>query len=277
MPNNREIEEIKNNLIPIINRLIGIIKEEYPELVNIPKELDLTECIHIEATGTISLFVMNKNFYFPIDAFKVLNALRKIPGFGCLPNHKLYTDDSIIINNNTYITYLEHVFLAGLSPQRYFEEILLHETMHFCGSGGGTAIREGINELKTRQIAKKHNLLTSACGYPKETKIALILEEIFGEKILNQIAFSHSQQGIKHILDKVSLNAAEFYFKLEQVMEEEFYHKYMKYNFPGLTGPIKKTKKYGEINYIKAYNLIETYKESQNKVDENELQSIRKK
>ena len=44
-------------------------------------------------------------------------------------------------------------------------------------------------------------------------------------------------------------------------MEEEFYDKYMKYEFPGLTGPFKKTQKYNSIDYTKAYLLIDEYKE----------------
>ena len=132
-----------------------------------------------------------------------------------MKNHKTFTEDNMIINDNTYITYIKHVFLKGLTPEEYFKEILLHETLHFCGSVGGTAIREGINELKTRQLAKKYGLLTSFCGYPKEIKI---------------------------ILDSVSLEASSFFFNLEVIMENEFHNKYMKYNFPGLTGPLKKLK-----------------------------------
>lgn len=43
-------------------------------------------------------------------------------------------------------------------------------------------------------------------------------------------------------------------------MENEFYNKYMKYKFPGLLGPLKKTKKYNSINYKEAYKLINEYK-----------------
>ena len=46
-------------------------------------------------------------------------------------------------------------------------------------------------------------------------------------------------------------------------MEEEFYNKYMKYNFPGLNGPWKKTQKYNSIDYTKAYELLNEYKKLQ--------------
>lgn len=254
------INDIKNNLISEIEKLVEIIRNEYPDLVNIPDDYDLDKMVHIEETGTISLFVKNKNFYFPLDAFKVLEALKRIPGFGMVKNHKTCNQDNMIINDNTYVTYIEHVFLKGLTPLEYFKEILLHETLHFCGSGGGTAIREGINELKTRQLAKKYGLLTSSCGYPKETKIAYELEKIFGEDVMNKISFSKNYQEIQEVLNSVSNEASSFYFNLEALMEEEFHNKYMKYNFPGLTGPIKKTQKYNSIDYTKAYALIDDYK-----------------
>ena len=258
-----DINNIKNNLITEIEKLVEIIKKEYPSLVDISTNCDLEKLVHIEETGTISLFVRNKNFYFPLDAFKVLEALKKVPGFGTIKNHKTYNQDNIIINDNTYETYIEHVILKGLTPEEYFKENLLHETLHFCGSGGGTAIREGINELKTRQLAKKYNLLTSSCGYPKETKLAYEIEQIFGEDIVNKIAFSKSNQEIKNILDSISPEATAFYFSLEATMEEEFYNKYMKYNFPGLNGPWEKTQKYNSIDYTKAYELLNEYKKLQ--------------
>lgn len=255
-------DSIKNNLICEIEKLVEIIKKEYPNLVDIPHNYDLRERVHIEETGTISLFVRNKNFYFPLDAFKVLKAFKKIPGFGMMKNHKTCTEENMIINNNTYITYIKHAFLKGLTPEEYFKEILLHETLHFCGSGGGSALREGINELKTRQLAKKYGLLTSSCGYPKETKIAYELEEIFGEDIINRISFSKSQREIKEILDSISPEATSFFMDLEKTMEKEFHNKYMKYKFPGATGPFKKTKKYNTIDYTEAYALIDECKKN---------------
>lgn len=266
------IDNIKSHLISEIEKLIEIIKNEYSNLVDIPINYDLNELVHIKDTGTISLMVSGKNFYFPLDAFKVLEMLKKIPGFGIMKNHKTCNKDNMIINNNTYITYIKHVFLKGLTPEEYFKEILLHETLHFCGSGGATAIREGINELKTRQLAKKYGLLTSACGYPKETKIAYELEKIFGERIINRISFAKNHWEIKEILDQISPEATSFFFALEKTMEKEFYSKYMKYKFPGLTGPLKKTQKYNSIDYTKAYALINEYKRKLQKQAETETE-----
>lgn len=255
------MDSIKNNLILEIEKYINIIKNEFPDLNHIPDDYDLNERVHIENTGTISLLVNNNHFYFPLDAFKVLNAFKKIPGFGTQKKHKTYNEENMIINDNTYMTYIKHAFLKGLTPEEYYKEILLHETLHFCGSGGGTALREGINELKTRQLAQKYSLETSCCGYPKETKIAYELEQLFGKKLIDIIAFSRNQIELKEKLDNISPDMSAFYFSLESMMENEFYHKYMKYDFPGLVGPLKKTQKYNSIDYTSAYELIDKYKE----------------
>lgn len=262
-----DIEKIKNNLIPIIKKYIEIIKEEYKDYTEIPNNIDLKKYVHIEDTGTISLFIRSGHFYFPTDAFKALEIMKKMPGFGSNKNHKTCNKDNMIINDNTYITFIKHVYLKGLTPEEYYKEILLHETLHFCGSGGATAIREGINELKTRELAQKYGLLTSSCGYPKETKIAYELQKIFGEEIINKITFSKSKREIIEILATTSEDAVQFFFTLEDIMEKEFYDKYMKYNFPGITGPIKKTQKYNAIDYTSAYLLIKEYKKNHNMPD----------
>ena len=83
------INDVKNSLISEIEKLVEIIKKEYPNLVDIPIDYDLKKIVHIEETGTISLFVRNKNFYFPLDAFKVLETLKNIPGFGMMKTIKL--------------------------------------------------------------------------------------------------------------------------------------------------------------------------------------------
>ena len=131
--------------------------------------------------------------------------------------------------------------------------------MHFCGSNGKTALMEGLNEYLTRKLALKYNLKTNGCGYPKEIKIVIELEKIFGEKILQQIAFSKSENEIELTLNKINPKAASFFFNLEKEMDNEFYNKYYKFKFPGLSGPFDKAKKYNDINYDKVNKLINEY------------------
>ena len=75
------IDVIKRNLIKEIEKLIEIIKTEYPNYVDLPEDLDLENRVHIEDTGTISLFVKNKNFYFPLSAFDVLDHFKSFPEY----------------------------------------------------------------------------------------------------------------------------------------------------------------------------------------------------
>ena len=63
---------IRENLIIEIEKLIEIIKREYPEYVDLPEDLDLENRIHIDDTGTILFllkFIKMLPFYiFPIFA-----------------------------------------------------------------------------------------------------------------------------------------------------------------------------------------------------------------
>ena len=113
---------------------------------------DFRTIIRIQQTNTISMFVSNGIMFFPINAFNIISYLKKIPGYGVNKNHRNYTKENIISNNNKYSDYIMHIFLAGLTPLQFYEETLLHETTHLCGIGGASALREGFAELKTREI-----------------------------------------------------------------------------------------------------------------------------
>ncbi len=254
----KEISRIKANLVKKIGEYIQIIKAEFGDKVKLPHPLDLENRVHIEETGTISLYIKNGHFYFPLSAFKVLDEMKKDKDFGILPNHKLYDETNIILNDNTFYDYIQHAKLAGLTVEEYYNEALLHETMHFCGCDGAKALREGLTELKTRMLAKKYGLRTTACGYPKEVKIVHTLQEMWGEDVLSEIAFSGGHQ-LRGILDKISPSAFDFYIRLNEVMEKEFNTKYYTHKYPGADGPFEKVKRYNEIDYTKAYELINEY------------------
>jgi len=259
----KQIEKDKKILITDIKKYINIIKKEYKNIIQISNNIidNLEDKIHIKETGTISLYILNNEFYFPIDAYKVLNSYKSNPIFGSNKKHKTYDKKTLLKNDNTFYTYIEHLILIGATPLQYFREILLHETMHFCGSNGANALMEGLNEYLTRKLALKYNLKTNGCGYPKEIKIIIELKKLFGEETLKQIAFSKSNKEIKLILDKINPKANKFFFELSKLMEEEFYNKYYKYKFPGLNGPIEKAKKYNDINYDNIYKFINNFKE----------------
>lgn len=140
--------------------------------------------------------------------------------------------------------------------------------MHFCGSGGSTALKEGINELLTRKIALENSFKTSGCGYPKEVRIVYILQQIFGEDTINQIAFINNELDILNYLeDTIGKEASDLYLDIASIMNNEFQEKYYKVinSYNGLEGIKKKVENYQSIDYTKVYELIEEYNKKTDK------------
>jgi hypothetical protein len=266
--NSTTLLDIKDKLAIQIKKYVCLIRKEYSEIMPqyIKDYLDgisnFKNIISIEQTNTISMFVRNGEMFFPINAFQIISYLKKIPGHGINRNHKTCTKENIISNDNRYSDYIKHVFIAGLTPLQFYEETLLHETTHLCGIGGVSALREGFAELKTRELAQKYNLKTSACGYPKEIKIALELQNIFGKEIGNRIAFATSNLEIFNMLESLfGKDAANLFIDVQTEMEHTF-SKYYSKSYPGLLGPLLKTKEYEKIDYSNVYSMIDNYKEN---------------
>lgn len=228
---------------------------------------DYSKFVNIYDYGSINGFASSDGIGLPLCVNRIFNKLSKIPGYGINKNHKSYNNDSLIINNNTFVNYLIHVFVSGTDSLGYYEDLLLHETMHFCGSGGSSALKEGINELLTRKLALDKGFRTNGCGYPNEVKIAYELENILGEDTINSIAFMNSNKDIyNYLVNTFDKDAAEFYFNVNDAMEKEFYLKYYRDidSYNGIRGIIKKTVNYKKIDYSNVYKLIEDYKNRNN-------------
>lgn len=258
--------DIKDKLAIQIQKYISIIKKEYSEvmpqkLIDYLEEIsDFRTIINIQQTNTISMFVSKGMMFFPINVFSIVSYLQKIPGYGVNKNHKTCKEGNIVSNNNKYSDYIMHVFIAGLTPLQFYEETLLHETAHLCGIGGASALREGFAELKTRELAQKYNLKTSACGYPKETHVALEIQNIFGKEIGDRIAFAINDLEIFHMLKHIyGKDAAIFFMNVQNEMENTF-SKYYSKNYSGLLGPLLKAKEYGKIDYSNVYSMIANYR-----------------
>lgn len=268
-----DLINIHHKLADNLNKYIEAIIEKYGDFIP-PyklKELkaieDYESIIKIYNTGSINAYANNKEITMPLCANKILSFFSMIPGYGINKNHKNYNDNSLLKNNNTYINYMFHTFISGTNAEGYYDDMLLHETMHFCGSGGATALKEGINELLTRKIALEKGFRTSGCGYPKEVKIAVKLQSILGEDIINQVAFINSEQEIyKFLATYNNIEIAELYLNISQEMEKVFNEKYYASldSYNGITGIIKKTINYRKINYNNVYKMIEKYEVKQN-------------
>lgn len=263
-----ELDRMHRNLTTTLEKYIKTIISTYGRFI--PNERfeylsgikDYSNIIQIFDYSSINGYANNKYIALPLSADKALDELKKITGYRTDKNHKVYDSTNLIINDNTFVTYINHVIKKGVTLEEYFEDLLLHETMHFCGSGGNSALKEGINELLTRKVALENNFKTSGCGYPKEVKIAYALQEILGEDIINQIAFINNELDIiKYLEDAIGKEASDLYLNISNIMNNEFQTKYYKdmNTYNGLEGIKKKIENYQTIDYTKVYELIEEY------------------
>ncbi len=263
-----ELDKIHKNLTLTLEKYIKTITKTYGRFI--PKERltylynikDYSNVIQIFDYSSINGYANNKYIALPLNADKAFDELKKIPGYGTNKNHKVYDNTTLIINNNTFMTYVDHVIKKRMTLEDYFNDLLLHETMHFCGSEGSTALKEGINELLTRKIALENNFKTSGCGYPKEVRIAYTLQQMLGEDTINQIAFINNELDILNCLeDTIGKEASDLYLDISGIMNNEFQTKYYKdmNSYNGLEGIKKKVENYQNIDYTKVYELIDEY------------------
>jgi len=271
------IEKDKNRISSLFKQYVDIILNEYQN--DIPNEIknklkginNFEDLIDISETETISLFATpdDSMIHLPLQAYSVIKALATYEEYGTDKNHNTHTEETMIVNDNTFRDFVRHVIIKGETPAEYFEEILLHETMHVCGSKGKDAISEGFTELKTRELALKYNLNTSCCGYPKELKIAYELQELFGKDIWDKLTFKSYGERIEILSNDISYDAAKLYADIYKIMEEQF-EPYINKKYPGINGIIDKCNTYDEINYQEVYRLINDYKLNHN-LTNNEL------
>jgi len=272
---------IKNILADDMKKYVELILKEYGDYIPKDKKAflksidDYYDRIVVQDTGTISMFATDSEVIMPKGADKIFKYLKMVPGYGINKKHKSYKDGEVI-NNNTYYDYIKHVFVSGMSLEEFFRDTLLHETMHFCGSDGGNAMREGLTELKTRELAEKYGLKASRCGYPKEVDIVNKFQELVGKDIANQITFATSDWQIHAILqEKCGSDVAKLYFEISHLMDEELNKKYDHSKFGGILGPIKKAQAYSSIDYSSIYKKIEAFKKERDS-DEKRLEFLGK-
>lgn len=261
------IESTRRVLAEDIKKYVEIILKEYGE--SIPKSKrkflekirDYYSIIIVEDNGTISMFATSTNIIMPLVAYDVFEMLRARPEYGSDKTHRCYTDGEIL-NQTDYFGYIKHAILVGMSVEEFFRDTALHETMHFCGAGGANALKEGFTELKTRELAQKHNLKASRCGYFKEVEIAMRFQNLIGNDVANRITFAIDDWEIYSILEKrCGEKIANLYFDISHLMDEEHNQKYNHSEFGGLDGPMKKAQAYARIDYSKVYELLKMFEE----------------
>ena len=273
MKNN--IKDIHDVLTQKLKIYINAIIREYGRFI--PKDRlmylenikDYSKIINIHNFNSINGYASSNMIHMPLSALDVFNEISKLPNYGIDKNHKTYDNSNLIINNNTFLTYLNHLIVSGATLEDYFEDLLLHEVMHFCGSGGSISLKEGINEFLTRKLALKYGFKTSGCGYPKEVFIVSRLADIFKEDTIIQIAFINDEKMIFDFLKtSISIEAAFLYKDVLQIMEKEFFTKYYSHmnEYNQTSGVISKIKNYDTINYDKVNKIIDKYEHNKKQI-----------
>ena len=251
--------EDKNKIVKLLLTQLKIIISEFdnikPELINY---LLTSNIVEFSDNNTISFFVKDGVLYLPKEIYSVLPKLKDHELYGVSP-HDCRRIDEYLDTDTTYYDYIEHVIKAGLTPYQFFEESLLHEAMHLCGSGGGNPLDEGINELKTREIAQKHKIRIAAYGYPKEVEIAKELQEILGKNIMDQLAFMKPFDRYDFLIQNVGIEKANLYkkiFKDMVILSNNYYNK-----MKTISDPYEKAAEYKKINYTTIFDYIDDYVE----------------
>ncbi len=232
------------NLKKQANLYLEIIKKEF----NINTNLKNLE-IKIDDNKSLFPTSMNNIIYLPKSYKALLKELKKIPKFGYNKNHSHFKKDEIN-NKKTYFDFLKHIYIAGLSEEEYYKELILHELISMCSINEDSSLKRGLVELKTRELAQKYNLITNWCLNSKELEIALKMQELLGQELINKIIFTKSKRDLY-----VNIGAELYgvYNSIEEQMEIEN-EKQLKRD-----GLIRSTIEKSKINYKSATISLDFY------------------
>lgn len=254
-----QMNEDKKVVEKVIKDYITIIIEEYGEFISEQHQkylINNEEFALFNEPGTISFIVKDKTLYLPSSAYPVLEKLSTVE---TCQNAKIISEEDYLNTNYTYEDYINNVISSKFSPLEYFLDSLLHEVMHICGSGGGFPLYEGINELKTRELAQKRHIHISAMAYPKEVEIALKLQKIIGKETMDHLTFLNKdfKKAYAFIKKEKNQEIADLYQKVDDMMikENQNYQRALS----TISNPYEKAQIYSKIEYKKALELIENF------------------
>lgn len=259
----KTLEEIRKNLSKYLEKYISAILQEYGDSMpihekkNVEQISDYENILKYNLEKTITFVCSGQDVYLPQYASQVIGMMKHIPGYGINRNHKCYKNNEIL-NNTSYFGYIKHVLLAGLSVEEFYLETLLHETVHLCGSSGSEPFREGLTELKARELSQKYGFPLSRCGYNKEVDIAAKVQDILGADLINRITFTSDEFEVKKLIsERYGEEAYKAVMSIRSAMAIESDKKYEATRFKGPFSAIKKAFSYTSLNYSKVYPLID--------------------
>lgn len=236
-----------------LNEYIKIIFEEFEMCIdsNIKQKIldKKSSLLKWSDDDSISFVVRDGILRLPKTTYEVINKLKKLKNYGT--RKREYDTLNYFDTSKTYMDYINEVIECGLSPLDYFLESLLHETMHVCGSAGYLPLAEGINELKTRELAEKRNIKISAFGYPKEVEVALLFQNIVGKEVVDQLTFIPPDNKYRFLETAVGKEVADLYKTLNEQMNSKVNREMF-----STKDPVIKAKIYSQINYDEEKTLI---------------------
>ncbi len=240
----------------LIIKYIDLISKEFPYSKAAERLNSGEELVEFNKDNAISFFVYNGTLLLPKAAYSIFPAFEENENYGINKDSHRRVED-YLNTDTTYFDYIRHVIEGGLSVYDYFEESLLHETMHICGSDGGSPLEEGINELKTRELAQKHNIKIAAYGYPKEVEVAKQLQGVLGKDAMDELTFIPTNERYNFLVSRLGISAAELYHSLSSEMlncSQNYYS-----NLRHVNNPVEKAKLYETIDYSELYTIINNH------------------
>lgn len=246
-----DLKKIKELVI----KYISIINEEYTNSTKIDIN-DIDRLVTFSQSNTITFSVNNGVLYLPKNAYNVIPLFSTFSNYGSCKSDRRFPDE-YLDTNTTYFEYINHVIVSGMSVFDYFLESLLHEVMHMCGSGGCIPLDEGINELKTRELAQKYNITIAAYGYSKEVEIAKRIQNIFGREFMDELTFVPAPYRYIHIKNNLGIEYADLYREISNGMIEKS-REFFSNNF-SVSDPYEKARLYDLIDYTDLYEKIDSF------------------
>ena len=246
----QDLLKIKKLLINYIN----LINKEYKySKIN----LESNKLVLFNESNTITFLVCDGKLLLPSAAYNFFELAHNFNNYGINKNNYRFFNE-YLDTNTTYMEYIDHVIECAFNAYDYFEENLLHEAMHLCGSGGGSPLEEGINELKTRELAMKYKIKIAAYGYSKEVEVAKKLQNILGKELMDDLTFIANEKRYEFLLNKATNKEAILYQELSNDMinlSKDYFEKVSK-----LSNPYDKAKLYETIDYSILYKHLDNNK-----------------